>query len=145
MDTGDETAREEAMRRRANDHGFNTVLGYEIEDVGPDWVRASVPHTDEFVNPPTETVMHGGVVASALDATMGYAVMSALYNEPGRTAGPTLTLSINYVGTANEPLDVRGTIVHMGQYVAFLDGEVIGQESDKQVATAHGLWLIFDE
>lgn len=145
MDANDSDDRLEALQDHAADHGFHQLLEYSIQDAGDDWVRASVPHFDEFVNPPTEQVMHGGISASVLDATMGYAVMSALYDEPDRTIGPTLNLNINYVATADEPLEIRGSVVRMGRHVAFLEGAVEGAETDKLIATGQGIWLIFHD
>ena len=144
MGTKDADERLEALKEYAHNHGFNRLIGYTLEDVGDDWARASVSHTDEFVNPPTENAMHGGVAASSIDATMGYAVISSLFTDSSRTAGPTISLTINYVATADEPLEVEASIARMGKYVAFLEGTVRGQETDKIVATGQGVWLIFD-
>lgn len=141
--TSNDDERLEALQERVDSHGFHRVIGYTLEEVGDDWARGSVPHTQEFVNPPTEKVMHGGISATVLDATMGYAIMSALYGNPERKIGPTINLNVNYISTADEPLETFGKIEYLSSTVAFVEGTVEGAETGKVVATGQGVWLTF--
>lgn len=133
----------EELRSRANEHGFNRVIGYTLEAVGDDWARASVPHNQEFVNPPTEGAMHGGLIASVLDVVIGHSIMGALYDDPDRGCGPTINLDINYVSTANEPLIAHGEVLHFGKHNALGKGRIEGAETGKLVATGQGVWRVF--
>jgi uncharacterized protein (TIGR00369 family) len=131
------------LQTRANAHGLHESIGYTLEAVGDDWARASVPHSPEFVNPPTDAAMHGGITATVLDVVVGHAIMSALYDDPDRECGPTINLNINYVSTADEPLVARGEILRLGKHNALAEGRVEGADTDKLVATGQGVWRVF--
>jgi len=133
----------EDLSSQAHEHGFHKIIEYTLEDVGDDWARASVPHNEEFVNPPTENAMHGGLTASIVDVVIGHAIMSALYDNPQRSCGPTISLDINYVSTADEPLIAHGTVHHLGKYNALGAGQITGVDTGKLVATGQGVWRVF--
>lgn len=140
----DETdERLEALREQANEHEFHESIGYTLEAVGDDWSLASVPHSPEFVNPPTEAAMHGGITASTIDVVIGHAIMGALYDEPGRKCGPTINLNINYISTADEPLVAHGEVLRIGKHNALAEGRIEGGDTGKLVATGQGVWRVF--
>ncbi|MFT4947233.1 MAG: hypothetical protein ACI8TL_001473 [Natronomonas sp.] len=144
--TEDETdERLETLRARANGHGFHESIGYTLEAVGDGWARASVPHSPEFVNPPTEAAMHGGITASVVDAVIGHAIMGTLYDESGRRCGPTINLDISYVSTADEPLVARGEVLRIGKHNALGEGRIEGADTGKLVATGQGVWRVFGD
>jgi uncharacterized protein (TIGR00369 family) len=131
------------LQARATQHGFNDIIEFTVEAVGEGWARATVPHSEQFVNPPTENVMHGGITAATLDATMGYAIMSTLYDDPTAEIGPTINLNVNYVSTASESLVARGELIKLGTYNALVEGQIEGAETEKLVATGQGTWRVF--
>lgn len=139
-ETGD---RQRAIMESASENGFNRTLGFTIEVVGEDWVRASVPHDREFVNENHDQAMHGGVAASALDAVTGYAVMAQVYDNPDRTIGPTINLNVNYVSTSSEPLIAYGEVVRLTAQNAIGEGRIEGANTGKLVAKGQGVWRVF--
>ncbi len=141
-DTGIDERLEE-LRSQANEHGFHKIIGYTLEAVGDGWARASLPHNEEFVNPPTDSAMHGGLTASVLDVVIGHAIMGALYNNSERSCGPTISLDINYVSTADESLIAQGDVLRIGKHNALAEGRIEGAETGKLVATGQGVWRVF--
>lgn len=142
--TEDETdERLEEMRAQLDEHGFMETIGYTLEAVGDDWARGRVPHSPEFVNPPTESVMHGGISATVLDVVAGHAIMATLHGDPERRCGPTIDLNISYVSTADEPLVARGETLRLGTHNAIAEGRIEGADTGDLVATGQGVWRVF--
>lgn len=78
--------------------------------------------------------VHGGVVASILDAAMGVAVRSKL----GRGDGiATVSMTVNYLEPGRGALVATGRAVRVGRTVASTEGEVV-DESGRKVAHAVG-------
>lgn len=77
--------------------------------------------------------IHGGVVASLLDAAMGVAVRSACSDGEGAT---TVSLTVNYVQPGRGPLWGMGKVVRVGRTLASTEATVI-DESGRVVA--HGV------
>jgi uncharacterized protein (TIGR00369 family) len=65
--------------------------------------------------------VHGGVIASLLDAAMGVAVRSAL--KPGQGA-TTVSLTVNYVAPGRGTLTARGRVVRAGRTLASVEADV---------------------
>jgi uncharacterized protein (TIGR00369 family) len=134
--------RYDEVAEKAHGHGFNQILGLELDAVGENWARVTVPHDERFVNPETESVMHGGVVTTTLDAAQAYAMIARLHDDP-RSAGPTMTLNVNFVSTADEPLVVTGRVLRVGRRNAILEGRAEGADTGDLVATGQGVWRVF--
>jgi acyl-CoA thioesterase len=77
--------------------------------------------------------VHGGVIASLLDAAMGVAVRSAL--KPGQGA-TTVSLTVNYLAPGRGTLVARGKVVRVGRSLASVEAEVT--DADGTVA-AHAV------
>jgi uncharacterized protein (TIGR00369 family) len=65
--------------------------------------------------------VHGGVIASLLDAAMGVAARSAL--KPGEGA-TTVSLTVNYVAPGQGTLTARGRVVRAGRTLASVEADV---------------------
>jgi uncharacterized protein (TIGR00369 family) len=74
----------------------------------------------EFENSRGE--IHGGVVASLLDAAMAVAVRSAC--EPGQGAA-TISMTVNYVQPGRGTLVAHGTALRTGRSVASAEARVV--------------------
>jgi uncharacterized protein (TIGR00369 family) len=77
--------------------------------------------------------IHGGVVASLLDAAMGVAVRSALMSDGGAT---TVSLTVNYVAPGRGTLTARGRVVRQGRTLASAEATVT--DADEQIV-AHAV------
>ena len=76
--------------------------------------------------------VHGGVIASLLDAAMGVAVRSAL--KPGEGA-TTVSLTVNYVAPGRGTLTARGRVLRAGRTLASVEADVTDAD-DSVVAHA---------
>jgi uncharacterized protein (TIGR00369 family) len=77
--------------------------------------------------------VHGGVIASLLDAAMGVAVRSTLTVGDGAS---TVSLTVNYVAPGGGALTARGRIVQQGRTLASAEATVT--DASGQVA-AHAV------
>jgi uncharacterized protein (TIGR00369 family) len=78
--------------------GFNALLGFRMAEWRNDYARLEVTIEAQHLN--RSGVVHGGVLATILDATLGYAGIHPA--EPGGKPrrAVTLTLTTSYVGQA---------------------------------------------
>jgi uncharacterized protein (TIGR00369 family) len=103
--------------------GFNAHLRFRMAEWRTDYARVEAPIQEFFLN--RSGVVHGGILSTILDATLGYAGIYPL--EPG--AAPrravTLTLTTSYIGQTKS-----GTLVCIaerrggGRSVFMATGEV---------------------
>lgn len=82
--------------------------------------------------------IHGGVVASLLDAAMGVAVRAALTQGEGAT---TVSLTVNYLEPGRGSLIARGRVVRSGRTLASTEAKVT-DASGREVAHAVGTMRI---
>ena len=127
------------------EHEFLDELGFAIEAVGDDRVRASIPHSEKYANPGMGGRFHGGIVMAALDSVMGFALMAALGRTETQKVGPTINLTTNFVSSADEALEATGEIVRIGSSTAVVDGNLRGQDSGRVIATGQGVWRVYDD
>lgn len=66
--------------------------------------------------------VHGGVVASLLDAAMGVAVRSAY---PGGEGATTVSITVNYLEPGRGSLTATGRVVRPGQSLASAEASVV--------------------
>lgn len=76
--------------------------------------------------------VHGGVLASMLDAAMSMAVRSLLANGEGVA---TVSLTVNYLEPGNAPLIAKGRVVRSGRTISSAEA-VIEDSSGRTVAHA---------
>jgi uncharacterized protein (TIGR00369 family) len=77
--------------------------------------------------------IHGGVIASLLDAAMGVAVRSTLVPLEGAT---TASLTVNYVAPGRSTLTARARVVRQGRTLASVEATV--SDTSEQVV-AHSI------
>lgn len=113
--------------------GVGGLLGMTAEVLEPGRVVFGlVPRTD-FSNP--LGTVHGGILSTLLDSSMGCAVHTSL---PEGAAYTTLELKVNFV--RGVPLDggrllCEGTVVHLGRKVATAEGRITNEHGK---LVAHG-------
>ena len=82
---------------------FNRLLGLKGESVAEGRCVARLPVREELVGDPRRPAVHGGVIASLMDAAGGAAAWSALGEDETVS---TVDLSVDYL----EPARVQGTL-----------------------------------
>jgi uncharacterized protein (TIGR00369 family) len=120
---------------RGRPSAFQQHMGYALEVWEPE--RAVLGYTIQAEHMNRTGRLHGGVLATLLDTTMGY---SGVYSdEPGGTrACVTLSLTVNFVGAVAEGrLTIEARRTGGGNTIFFAEGEVRDAEG-RLVATATG-------
>jgi len=107
------------VRERAHANLFWQYLGIEVEAAGEGWVRLRVPMRDELRNAGGAPV-HGGVLATLVDAAVGGALGTYGTAAAGGTDQATLDLNVSFVGAARgDALLAEGRIIRRGRTIAF--------------------------
>jgi uncharacterized protein (TIGR00369 family) len=107
------------VRERARANLFWTYLGIEVEAAGEGWVKLRVPMRDELRNAAGAPV-HGGVLATLVDAAVGGALGTYGAAAAGGTDQATLDLNVSFVGAARgEAIFAEGKILRRGRTIAF--------------------------
>jgi acyl-coenzyme A thioesterase PaaI-like protein len=70
--------------------------------------------------------------------------MAEITQRESTTMGPTISLTINYALAATEACEVTGEIVRIGSSTAIVEGRLRGCTSGEVVATADGVWRVYD-
>lgn len=108
-----------SVRARARSNLFWQFLGIEVEAAGEGWVRLRAPVRDELRNAAGAPV-HGGVLATLVDAAVGGALGTYGYASAGGVDQATLDLNVSFVGAARgEAIFAEGKILRRGRTVAF--------------------------
>ena len=123
--------------------GFNALLGFRVAEWRPDWIRMEFDIAEHHRNRSGQ--VHGGVLATFLDATMSF---SGCYPpSPGarRRRCVTLTLTTTFIGGAKS-----GTLACVaerrggGNSVFMTSGEIRDDEG-ALVAIAEGTYRYISE
>ncbi|MEU5879606.1 PaaI family thioesterase [Spirillospora sp. NPDC047279] len=113
--------------------GIGSLLGMTAETLEPGRVVFVLTPRAAFSNP--LGTVHGGIMSTLLDSSMGCAVHTSL---PEGSAYTTLELKVNFVRAVSPdagPLRCEGTVVHLGRKVATTEGRILSAEGK---LVAHG-------
>ncbi len=99
---------------------FYRHLGLQLDSLADGKSAIRLPFQAHFGN--TRGEVHGGVVASLVDAAMSQAVRSTV--ELG-AAVATMSMTVNYLAPAVGELLGKGIVVRGGRSVAFVEAEVV--------------------
>jgi uncharacterized protein (TIGR00369 family) len=123
MNPSDPEIRERA-RARAAENCFWSYLGIDVIDAGEGWIRLRMPVKDQLRNA-VGAPMHGGAVASLLDAAVGGALGTLHEASEGGTGQATLDLNITYLAPAREgEIYGEGRILRKGGSIAFGEADI---------------------
>jgi uncharacterized protein (TIGR00369 family) len=115
---------------------FNRWLQLQAKAVGPEGVDIAMPWRDELMSSPEAQSMHGGVLASLIDAAASYSVAVHV----GRGI-PTVDLRIDYHKVA-KPGDylAKGRAIQIGRTLSFGEAQVYDARG-VLVASGRGVFL----
>ena len=109
----------ESVRTRAHANLFWRYLGIHVEAAGEGWVRLRVPVREELRNAAGAPV-HGGVLATLVDAAVGGALGTYGSAAAGGVDQATLDLNVTYIAAAKgDALVAEGKIIRHGRSIAF--------------------------
>jgi uncharacterized protein (TIGR00369 family) len=127
----------------ARGFAFFKLIGFEVCDFGPKWARCQVRGRAELENP--NGVIHGGVIATLIDASITQALlMTDEYQVVRDTQGAlsTVDLHVKYLRPAQHGLlSCEATIVHLGRRVIHAQA-VVRNEDGKEVALGDASLMI---
>lgn len=111
-----------------------STLGFRFTQVGDGLAVFETEHGEHLYNPMGS--VHGGYLASVMDAALGSAVMSRL---PAGSTYTTTQLNLNMIRPVfadTPPLRVTGSALHVGRTTATAEAQAVGIEDGKLYA--HG-------
>ena len=111
---------------------FPKLVGLRVEAVRLDYCRMVLPFKPELEQP--MGIVHGGAIATLLDAVVVPAIGSAY---PTSTGFSTVDLSIQYHSALrSEDAVAHGWVVRRGKRIVFCEAEARGANSAKTIAKA---------
>ncbi|CCC81031.1 PaaI family thioesterase [Thermoproteus tenax] len=115
------------------------LIHYEVVEIGDGNACAVFQHTPYAVR--IGGVLHGGVIAAALDETLGVAVLTVNHGADQ----VTVELKINYLEPGRVgPYRVCGQVVRRGSRIVVAEGEV-RDANGVVIAKALGTWYILSK
>ena len=107
-----------------------TLLGMSVQEVRVDYCRMLMPYKSELDQP--AGLVHGGAIASLLDAVVVPAVGSA-YGRDARYS--TVDMHVQFLSAVQEQdILAEGWVVRRGRSVVFCESEAINAATGKVVA-----------
>ncbi len=127
----------------ARDFPFFQLVGYSVLDCGPTWAKCQLTCRDELKNP--NGVLHGGVIATLIDASITQAMlMTDEYQVVRDTRGllTTIDLRVKYLRpVAGGTLHCDATIAHLGKRVIHAQATV-RDDAGKDIALGDATLMI---
>lgn len=122
------------LQARVDGCPLHRLLGLTVEDCdGSGMVTISLTARPDFSRHDERIELHGGIIATLIDVTGAYAVVTKL----GQNV-PTINLSVDYLRFARgEKLVATARLVKCGRSIAVVDIEV-GDETGTLVAIGRG-------
>ena len=115
---------------------FVKLLGLSIEKLENVFCHSRLQIREEFLN--KRKIVHGGVIYSMADISMGVAVYSTLKKDE-ETA--TVEIKINYLKPANKKvLECEARVIQRGKQIAVIEADVKSEENI--IAKAIGTFLV---
>ena len=111
---------------------FPNLVGLLVEEIRIGYCRMRLPFRPELEQP--MGIVHGGAIATLLDAVVVPAIGSAY---PSSTGYSTVDLGIQYHSALrSEDAVAHGWVVRRGRRIVFCEAEAIGATSGKTIAKA---------
>ncbi|QDW36886.1 PaaI family thioesterase [Bradyrhizobium sp. KBS0727] len=115
---------------------FHQWLGLNIVAVGEGSIELTATWREEWVVNPDRRYTHGGILATLVDLTADWAMVS----KTGRGV-PTIDLRVDYHRAAMPGLlTAKGKIIHFGRQFSVAEAEVFDQDN-RLLASGRGTYL----
>jgi len=124
------------LQERVEAAPFNRFLGLTVTEIDDGALEFELPFRDEFARSDGNSI-HGGVLASALDAAATFVISMAIDEKP-----LTVNLEVDYIRpTSATDAVVTAEAVRAGSTVAFSIAEVSQRYQGELVTVARGRGL----
>jgi len=109
---------------------FPTLVGLHVEETRLGYCRMVLTYREELEQP--MGIVHGGAIATLIDASVVPAIGSAYDNSVGYS---TIDLHVQYHNAlVKEDAVAEGWVTKRGRSIVFCETEVIGRTSGKRIA-----------
>jgi uncharacterized protein (TIGR00369 family) len=127
----------------AKDFAFFKLIGFELIDFGPKWAKTRIALRSDLRN--ANGVMHGGVLATLIDASITQAMlMTDEYQQVRETKGSmsSVDLRVKYLRPLSDGYATcEATISHLGRRVGHASA-VVKNDQDKEIALGDSIIMI---
>jgi uncharacterized protein (TIGR00369 family) len=124
------------LQSRLDRSPFNSWLGLKIASATAEGVVFEMEARPEFISTPERQVVHGGVIASLLDAAAIYAVIAAT-----GVLQSTIDLRVDYHAAARVgKLRGLGAALRLGRNVSSAEARILDADN-KMVASGRGVFM----
>ena len=115
---------------------FHQWLGLTVKSYSSEQIELEMPWREEIISNPMIGSAHGGVLASLIDLTGLYTLLSQ-----GVTAKVTADLRVDYHRPATSgPLIVTGQVVKVGRQISVAESRIVGPDG-KLIAGGRGAYI----
>lgn len=122
---------------------FFKLVGFEVDDCGPRWAKCRLAFRSELANP--NGVLHGGVIATLIDASITQAMLMTDEYQVVRDTQGTLTtvdMRVKYLRPATAgTLFCEASVPHLGKRVIHALASV-KDEAGKDIAMGDATLMI---
>jgi uncharacterized protein (TIGR00369 family) len=133
-----DAAQAKAIVEALNAEAFHLWIGLRFEELRLGYARLRIAHRPELEQ--DGGVVHGGVIASALDAVAFGAIRSMLADRPSRAA--TIDLHVQFLdAVSGEDVIAEARVRRRGKSIVFVEADA---RTDGGRALAHGeaSWVV---
>lgn len=118
---------------------FFKFLGLQVDQSDDQAVLCMMPASERHIGNPYFKNIHGGVIASFLEASASLVV----FDKPEEGAPKPINLTISYLRPAKmKSLNCRATIVRSGRRIAVVEAVAWQDEEEKPVAKGQFQFLL---
>jgi uncharacterized protein (TIGR00369 family) len=120
---------------------FHKVIGFKLLEAREGFVSLLIPYRPELIGDSRRASIHGGVIATAMDAVGGAAAITTLKHENDKLS--TIDLRVDYLspGLAKDMI-TEGTIVKSGSKVIFTRMIAYHDNRDNLIAEGRGVYSV---
>ena len=120
---------------------FNKVVGFKLLEVKENFVSILIPYRPELIGDVRRGSIHGGVIATAMDAVGGAAGITTLKHFEDKLA--TIDLRVDYLAPG-KPKDIitEGSIVKSGIRVIFTRMIAYHDDHENLIAEGRGVYSV---
>lgn len=131
----------ELLQHIENAIPFLRFLGMRILDIEDGLARMELPFRPELIGDPSRPALHGGVLATLIDTTGGFALWTQVSPEDRVS---TIDLRVDYLSPGGpEVLLCEAKVVRVGNRVGVIDARTWQpSQPERTVATGKGVYNI---
>ena len=120
---------------------FNKVVGFKLLEVKENFVSIFIPYRPELIGDVRRGSIHGGVIATAMDAVGGAAGITTLKHFEDKLS--TIDLRVDYLAPG-KPKDIitEGSIVKSGSRVIFTRMIAYHDDHENLIAEGRGVYSV---